>query len=386
MTKPAHRTEKIEPFHVMRILAEARRLEAAGEDVVHMEVGEPDFATPQPIVAAGIAALEQEQTHYTPALGLPELRRAIATYYRQHLSVEVDARRIVITPGASGALQLLLALLAEKDSSVLLSDPGYPCNRNLVYLFDAIPVAIPVDAASNFQLTPEAIDTAWREDTRAVMVTTPSNPTGSLLSLQQLDSIARVVKAHGGSLIVDEIYQGLVYGQKPHSALSLGSDLYVINSFSKFFGMTGWRLGWLVAPEPMIPVLDKLAQNLYLAASTPAQHAALAAFTPETMEILQSRRREFEQRRDYLAGALEALGFSLDYRPEGAFYLYADCSGFGLDSATFSRRLLEELLVAVTPGLDFGEYRSNSYIRFAYTSNLERLKEGVRRIKGFLAA
>ncbi len=386
MTVTTVRAGMVAPFHVMRILADARRLEAQGVDIVHMEVGEPDFPTPAAIIRAGIDALEKGNTHYTPALGLPALREAIAAYYLQRFDVGISPGRIVITPGASGALQLVLALLAEQNSSVLMADPGYPCNRNLVRLSDAVPVQVPVSRDDNFQLTPAAIVSAWRDDTRLVIVTTPSNPTGSVLTLKELGALRQVICDEGGMMVVDEIYQGLNYGEAPTTALKLGNDLFVINSFSKYFGMTGWRLGWLVAPEAMIPALDKLAQNLFLAASTPAQHAALAAFDPETEVELEARRLEFERRRDFLADALEALGFRLGYRPAGAFYLYADCSAFGIDSDTLARRLLEEAHVAVTPGQDFSEHAPDKHIRFAYTADINRLKEGIRRIKGLLTA
>ncbi len=385
MTLTTVRAGMVEPFHVMRILAEARRMEAQGVDIVHMEVGEPDFPSPAPIVAAGGEALQRGDTRYTPALGLPALREAIAAYYLERFDVGIPASRIVITPGASGALQLMLTLLAEANTSVLMADPGYPCNRNLVHLADAVPISVPVGPESNFQLTPAAVVSAWREDTRLVIVTTPSNPTGSVLSLAELGALQQTVRDEGGTFIVDEIYQGLSYDEPPTTALKLGPDVVVINSFSKYFGMTGWRLGWLVAPEPLIPALDKLAQNLYLAPSTPAQYAALAAFRPETMAELERRRAEFQRRRDYLADALEGLGFRLGYRPAGAFYLYADCTAFGQDSDTLARRLLEEAHVAVTPGRDFEQHAPAKHIRFAYTADIDRLREGVRRIKGLLA-
>ncbi len=385
MTLTTVRAGMVEPFHVMRILAEARRMEAQGIDIVHMEVGEPDFPSPAPIVAAGVEALRQGDTHYTPALGLPALREAIAAYYLERFDVGIPASRVVVTPGASGALQLMLTLLAEANSSVLLTDPGYPCNRNLVRLADAVPISVPVGPEEDFQLTPASVVSAWREDTRVVIVTTPSNPTGSVLSLAALGALQQTVRDEGGIFIVDEIYQGLTYDEPPTTALKLGPDVVVINSFSKYFGMTGWRLGWLVAPEPMIPALDKLAQNLYLAPSTPAQHAALAAFLPETMEILERRRAEFQRRRDYLADALEGLGFRLGYRPAGAFYLYADCSAFGQESDALARRLLTEAHVAVTPGRDFEQHAPAKHIRFAYTADIDRLREGIRRIKGLLA-
>lgn len=349
-----------------------------------MEVGEPDFITPQPITQAGIHALEQGHTHYTPAVGLTELRRAIAGYYRQRFGVQVDHSRILITPGASGALQLILATLVEPGSQVLMTDPGYPCNRNFVYLFDGEPVPVPVTAAQHYQLTPEHIEQYWKQKTCCAMVATPSNPTGTILASSDLHEIAERVRERNGFLIVDEIYQELSYGAQPFTALSLGEDLFVINSFSKFFGMTGWRLGWLVAPQAFVDDLDKLAQNLFLAAPTPAQYAALTAFQPETLEILEQRRQEFQRRRDYLLPALLELGFDIPVKPEGAFYLYANCSRFSRDSFRFVGDLLEQAGVAITPGIDFGRHQANNHVRFAYTTSIPQLQEGVARIREFV--
>ncbi|HHH12873.1 MAG TPA: pyridoxal phosphate-dependent aminotransferase [Thiolapillus brandeum] len=381
----ARRMAGIEPFHVMAILARARELEAQGREVVHMEVGEPDFPTPGPVVEAGRRALEAGRTHYTPALGLPALREAIAGWYRACFSVEVDPARVVVTPGASGALLLVLAALVDPGEKVLMPDPGYPCNRHMVRLFEGEAVSLGVKAAQGFALANDQVIRNWDARTRALVVATPANPTGRVLGLEQLRFLYEAVRAPDGHLIVDEIYQGLVYDTPEVTALALGEEnLFVVNSFSKFFGMTGWRLGWVVAPRVWVPALDRLAQNLFLAAPTLSQHAALAAFSPETLAILEERRQIFRQRRDYLFEALTGLGFRIEGRPEGAFYLYADVSAFTGDSFDFCRRLLEEAGVAVTPGRDFGSYRAERFVRFAYTTDLERLELGVERIAAFL--
>ncbi len=386
-TRPqlARRMAGIEPFHVMAILARAREMEARGRDVVHMEVGEPDFPTPEPIVEAGRAALEAGHTRYTPALGLPGLRQAVSDYYRSRFSVEVDPGRVVITPGASGALQLVLGAVVDPGDRVLMPDPGYPCNRHMVRLFEGEAVSLGVKASQDFALSNDQVIRNWDANTRALMVATPSNPTGRVLTLEQLRFLYDAVRAPDGIFLVDEIYQGLVYDRPVETALSLGeTNLFVINSFSKFFGMTGWRLGWVVAPEAYVPALDRLAQNIFLAASTLSQHAALAAFEPGTLEILEQRRQRFQARRDYLYRALRELGFRIHGKPEGAFYLHADVSAFTDDSFEFARRLLEEAAVAVTPGRDFGSYRAERFVRFAYTTGLERLQLGVERIGKFL--
>ncbi len=381
----ATRSARIQPFHVMRLLAEARALEAAGRDIVHMEVGEPDFETPDTVRAAAHRALDTRSGHYTPALGLPALREAIAAHYRERFDVAVPAERIVVTPGASGALQLLFGALVDRHTRVLLADPGYPCNRNFAHLFDGEPVAIPVGPDTRFQLTPDLLDRHWQPGRRhVVLVTTPSNPTGSVLSLDELAALHAAVRERGGVLVVDEIYQGLVYEAPSATALALGEDLYVLNSFSKYFGMTGWRVGWLVAPASAIDVLDRLAQNLYLAAPTLAQWAALAALDEATRPELEARRDTFRERRDYLLEALCGLGFCIPLVPQGAFYVYADSSRLADDSAELCRRLLHEAGVAVTPGLDFGEHAARCHLRFAYTTSLARLREGVARMARFV--
>lgn len=382
--KPADRISRIAPFHVMAILAKARAMQAAGRDIIHMEVGEPDFTTPAPIVAAGIVALEQGKTHYTAATGLPELRCAIAAFYKSRYGLDIAAARIVLTPGASGALQLVTALLANPGQNMLLADPGYPCNRHFLRLLAAEGKLVPAHAEDGFQLTPALIEAAWDASSVAALVASPANPTGAVLSAAELGALYSAVKAKQGTLIVDEIYHGLTYGLDAPSALALGDDVFVINSFSKYFGMTGWRLGWLVAPQWAVPHLDVLAQNLFLAPSTPAQYAALAAFNPETLAILETRRAEFAQRREVLLAGLAAIGFVVPSVPAGAFYVYADISAFGDNSMDFCLQLLEEEGVAITPGIDFGEQNANCFVRFAYTTDVASIRDALTRIQRFV--
>jgi aspartate/methionine/tyrosine aminotransferase len=380
----AARMSAIQPFHVMALLARARELEAAGRSIVHMEIGEPDFVTPQPVIDAGMQALAEGRTHYTPAVGLPALRERIAAFYAERYGVTISASRIVITPGASAALQLVMAVLVNPGDAVLMADPGYPCNRNFVYLLNGEPLGIPVDAATHYQPEVLQVRAAWRENVAALLVASPSNPTGTLLGPEQLQALHAEVTAHGASLVVDEIYHGLTYDAPAVTALTVSDDIFVINSFSKYFGMTGWRLGWLVAPQDVVPEIDKLAQNLFLAAPTLAQHAALTAFEPQNIAILEARREAFRERRDYLLPALRELGFDIPVTPGGAFYLYADCSRHTDDSFAFSRQLLEEAGVAITPGIDFGVNSPAQHVRFAYTTSLENLEEGVRRLRAYL--
>jgi aspartate/methionine/tyrosine aminotransferase len=382
--RTADRLQLIQPFYVMALLARARELEAAGRSIIHMEIGEPDFVTPQPLIDAGIRALQQGKTHYTPATGLWALREKIAGFYQTRYGISVEPERVVVTPGASAALQLVLAVLVNSGDQVLLTDPGYPCNRNFVHLLNGEPVAIPVDAASGYQPAPQQVSEYWTARTRALLVASPSNPTGTLLDENTLREYHAITGQNGGSLIVDEIYHGLTYGDPAQTALAISDDIFVINSFSKYFGMTGWRLGWLIAPREVVPDIDKLAQNLFLAAPTLAQHAALRAFDDEVIAILEARRDEFRRRRDYLMPALRDLGFEIPVSPAGAFYLYANCSRFTGDSYGFAEQLLEEAGVAITPGIDFGSNRPEHHVRFAYTTSLENLQEGVHRLAGKL--
>ncbi|QQZ30290.1 pyridoxal phosphate-dependent aminotransferase [Thiothrix subterranea] len=378
----AERMREIQPFHVMALLAEARQREAAGQDIIHMEVGEPDFPTPAPIVAAGIQALQSGQTKYTPACGLPALREAIAAYYASRFGVTIAPQRIIVTPGASGALQLVLGALLNPGNEVLMTDPGYPCNRHFVRLFEGKPVAIPVGAETAYQLNSAHIQAHWNANTRAVLLASPANPTGTLLSVPQLADIYREVRQRGGELIVDEIYQGLTYGVPDTTALAVDADnIWVINSFSKYFGMTGWRLGWVVAPEWAVSTLDRLAQNIFLAASTPAQYAALAAFTPEALAIMEAQRQELQQRRDFLLPALQGLGFSVRAEPQGAFYIYAGSERFGDDAQRLCANLLDKTGVVFTPGIDFGSHQATTHVRFAYTTRVARLAQAVERLE-----
>ena len=381
MPRSAARLADIAPFHVVELLTRARELEAAGRDIIHMEVGEPDFATPAPIVAAAVDALNSGKTLYTQALGLPELRQAISDFYRHRYGVAVPASRIAVTNGASGALNLAFACLADPGREWLLADPGYPCNRHILRTYEGRPVSIPVGPESNFQPTPAQVGAAWNEHTAGLLVASPANPTGTLLTLPEIAALAEVCRARDGHFLVDEIYHGLTYECDAPTACAAGDDIWVINSFSKYFQMTGWRLGWMVIPEAFVRDVEKLAQNLVLCPSTPAQYAALAAFRPETIAILEERRAEFRRRRDFLAPALEAIGLSVVARPEGAFYLYCDCSAVAADSFALARKLLEDAGVAATPGLDFGANAPEKYIRFAYTTGVDRLAEAVERLR-----
>ncbi len=380
----AARIDGIAPFHVMAILAQAQALEATGRDIIHLEIGEPDFATPTPIVEAGIAALRAGHTHYTGALGLPALREAISGFYDSRWQARVDPACVVVTPGASGALLLALGLLAGPGDEVLMADPGYPCNRHFAGFCDARAVTVPVDAASGFQLSLELIERHATPATRVVLVASPSNPTGTVIAPAELSRIHDWCVNRGVALIVDEIYLALSYDGAEHSA-ARWDDVFVVNSFSKYFLMTGWRLGWLLAPAWAMPALERLAQNLFLAASTPAQHAALAAFLPTTLDELEARKAELRSRRDFLLPRLRKQGFIIPAEPQGAFYLYADCRTHSDDSFGFSYALLQQAGVAVTPGLDFGLHQAQAYLRIAYTQPLPRLAEAVARIDGFLS-
>jgi len=386
VSRLAQRMRDIEPFRVMELLARARALEAQGRDIVHMEIGEPDFATPRPICEAGIQALEQGELFYTPALGIPELRAAIAGFYRTRYGLALAPSRVVVTTGSSGALLLALAALIDPGDQVLMADPGYPANRHFVRLLEGEAVGIAAGPDSRYQLTPEQVERHWGSRTVAALVATPANPTGTLIDQEDIRAMAAYAQQRGGALIVDEIYHGLVYEGVTHTAVEAGDNVFVINSFSKYFNMTGWRLGWMVAPERYVPALDKLAQNIFLSAPAPAQLAALAAFTPEALAICEARREEFRARRDYLVPALRALGFGIPHMPPGAFYVYADCSRFTPDSHAFALDLLERVGVAITPGIDFGVHRAREHVRFAYTRPVARLREGVRRIGAFLSA
>lgn len=381
MLKPS----AIKPFHVMDILARCQQMEAQGHDIIHMEIGEPDFPAPQPILDAGIVALEKQQTFYTSAQGLPELRAAISQDYAQRFNCAVEEQQIFITPGASGAIQLVFSYVLQQRKTLMIGDPTYPCNRNVAELFKAKIEAVAVDEISDFQLDLEAVQTHWHEDVAAVLIASPSNPTGTVSDKQELLAIADFLAVKGSVLIVDEIYQGLNYGNTPSSVAGMRDNIFVINSFSKYFGMTGWRVGWCVTPNAYIKSLDAIAQNTYLASSTPAQFAALAAYNEQTFEIVEQRRNIFKQRRDLICDALNKMPIKVPCIPQGAFYVYVNIADVSEDSFQFCQQLLEKTGVAVTPGCDFGQYRAQQYIRLAYTSHEDRLYEGMKRLERYIS-
>ncbi|HTH94455.1 MAG TPA: pyridoxal phosphate-dependent aminotransferase [Rhodocyclaceae bacterium] len=379
----ARRMQHIKPFHVMELLAKAQALERAGRDIVHMEVGEPDFPTPAPIVAAAQAQLTTGEIFYTSALGLPELRAAISRHYAEHYGCDVPMERIVITTGASAALIIALGACVDRDEEWLLPDPSYPCNANFVHLFEGKVRRIVTSPENGFQPSIADVENAWTARTRGLLLASPANPTGTLIPTATMRGLHHAVSRHGGTLMVDEIYHGLTYGRDAETACAISDDIYVINSFSKYFGMTGWRLGWLVVPPNDLREIEKLAQNLYIAPPTLAQHAALAAFTPECKTILEARRHIFAERRDVLIAGLEQLGFRIATPPDGAFYVYANIGTLAEDSHELAQALLEEAGVAATPGLDFGTHGAKCHMRFAYTTDTARLKEGLLRMATF---
>jgi len=377
----SQRAAEIESFKVMDLLKRARQLESEGYDVVHMEVGEPDFGTPAPVAEAAKVAIDKGLTQYTPAAGIPELRQRIAEFYKQRYGVDLPAERILVTAGASGALLLAFSLLTDAGQKMILSDPGYPCNRQFLRVLEAASTLVPVDASGNYQLTAESVAAHWDQDTAGVLLASPANPTGTVVADEELAAIADVVANRGGQLVVDELYHGLTYGFDATSVLQIQPDAFVLNSFSKYFGMTGWRLGWLVAPEGAVHELERMAQNLFISPPTVSQYAALAAFEPDTIAILEQRREAFRQRRDLLVAGLRDIGFELPVTPQGAFYVYADASRFTDNTFDFCWDILEDCKVAVTPGLDFGHHHASRHIRFSYTTDLDRIELALERIR-----
>jgi aspartate/methionine/tyrosine aminotransferase len=354
-------------------------------DVIHLEIGEPDFRTPGPIVAAAKRALDGKPMFYTSALGLVELREAISRFYKDRYRVDVPASRIVVTAGSSAALLLAFGVLLDPGDEVLQADPSYPCNRHFARTLGAVPRLVPVGPESRYQMTADVGRRHWTPGTRVAMVASPANPTGTMVTPQEVVELAALAREKGATLLVDEIYHGLVYdAQRPRTALEAGDDVFVINSFSKYWQMTGWRLGWLVAPPRYVREIEKLAQNLFISPSTPAQHAALACFEPATLEIVEARRRELDERRRFLIPALEGLGLRVPVVPQGAFYIYADSSALAPDSFALARSILTEADVAVTPGKDFGRHEPERHIRIAYTQTVARLEEAVARIGALL--
>jgi aspartate/methionine/tyrosine aminotransferase len=374
----------ITAFYVMELLQRAQQLEAQGRNIIHMEIGEPDFNTPAAILAAGKNCLKTGDIKYTAAAGLPALRTAIADYYQLQYGISLDARRVLVTPGASGAFLLAFGSSLNPGESVMMADPCYPCNDNFVRLFDGHTQYVNVDASTSFQLNAELIAQHWQSSTKGVLIASPSNPTGTLINSHSLKASIQQVQQLNGCFYSDEIYHGLTYAEPAQTALAYSDKVFVINSFSKFFGMTGWRIGWIIVPEDFIGVTEKLAQNIFIATPTHSQYAALAAFSPENMAELLARRDEFKQRRDFLYAQLLRLGFKIASKPEGAFYIYADCSAFTDDSFQFAKDLLEIEGVAVTPGKDFGYNQAEKHIRFAYTASIDRMTTALTRLERFI--
>ena len=386
----AQRVHAIAPFRVMEMVKAAGELKRAGHDVISMSVGEPDFTAPDSVASAAIDAIRGGVTQYTESLGLRELREAISVHYAAVHALDIDPRRIVITAGASAGLLLACAALVSDGDEVLMPDPSYPCNRHFVASFGGKPVLVPTSHEDRYQLGAHHVDARWTGHTRGVLVASPSNPTGTSMTPSQLREMLAAVRARGGFAIVDEIYQGLSYDHEGVSALALDPDVITVNSFSKYFSMTGWRLGWLVVPDSLVPVFEKLAQNLFICAPTIAQHAALACFEPEALAIFEQRRREFQRRRDYLVPALRALGFKVPVMPDGAFYVYADISRLAHplrhDSAAFCMAVLRDAHVAIVPGDDFGTAAPGRHVRFSYATRYERIEEAVARLERLLRA
>ena len=381
----ASRLANIAPFHVMELAKMATELERQGRSIIHMGIGEPDFTAAPPVVEAAARAMADGRLQYTSAVGIPALREAIAAHYQRAYGLQIAPSRIIVTAGASAALLLACAALVDKGAEVLMPDPSYPCNRHFVAAFDGQAKLIPSGPEQRFQLSDAVVREQWTERTRGVLLASPSNPTGTSIPHGELAKIVATVRDKGGFTIVDEIYQGLTYDEEPFSALSLGEDVVVINSFSKYFNITGWRLGWLVVPEFLASQVEKLAQNLFICASSIAQHAGVACFSPEAMAIYEERKAEFKRRRDYIVPALKELGFKVPVTPDGAFYVYADCSALSDDADKLTIDMLNQAGVVLVPGLDFGPYTARQYIRLSYATSLENLREAVGRLERFFA-
>jgi len=393
--KLAGRLDHIEPFYVMECAKAAAELAASpecdpargGAPMIFLNIGEPDFTAPPLVQEAALRCLSQGRTQYTQATGLPALRERLSQWYAERFGVDVPARRIVITAGASAALQLACLALVDRGDEVLMPDPSYACNRHFVAAADGVPVLLPSPPEHRFQLDAAGVEAAWTERTRGVLLASPSNPTGTSIARDEMARIAQAVRSRGGFTMVDEIYLGLSFEDAfGHSALEHGDDIISINSFSKYFSMTGWRLGWLVLPEALVAPVEKLAQNLYICASSIAQHAALACFESASIAEYERRRDEFRKRRDFLVPALDALGLRVPVMPDGAFYAWADCSAHSNSSWDFSFEMMRRAHVAITPGRDFGPHAGERYVRFSYASSMGSLREAVSRLQTALVA
>ena len=387
----SRRAERIEPFYVMEVAkaagALARQVAQTDRPMIFLNIGEPDFTAPPLVQEAANRAVRAGATQYTAATGLEPLRERISDWYRQRFGIDVPARRIVITAGASAALQLACMALIDAGDEILLPDPSYPCNRHFVTAAEGTPVLIPTTAAERFQLSADKVEAAWGERTRGVLLASPSNPTGTSIAPDELRRIHEVVTRRGGVTLVDEIYLGLSHDERyGQSALALDDQVVSINSFSKYFHMTGWRLGWLVVPDALLPAVERLAQNLFICASTVAQYAALACFETESITEYERRRAEFKARRDWFIPRLEALGLPVPVMPDGAFYAWADCREFArrlgvADSWDLAYALMERAHVAVTPGRDFGHAETAGFIRFSTASSMAHLQEAIARLE-----
>ena len=376
------RIETIEPFRVMQLLERAKALEAQGRHIVHLEIGEPDFPTPPPVIRAAHRQLDAGGQWYTPSTGLPELQQELSRWYMREYGVSIAPERILITPGTSGAFSLLYAVLLDAGESVLLSDPGYPCQRNFIRLAGGRPVSIPVTPQTRYHLSADLVDRHWQDGTRAAVIINPSNPTGTLIDERELARVAACCAAHGGYLISDEIYHGLTYGRSAPTALAFDERTIVVNGFSKRWAMTGWRIGWTIVPEELIDPCRRVMQNIFIAAPTLSQHAAIAALKAE--EEVERMRQAYDRRRRFLLEALPELGFDVVVEPQGAFYIYAHVGRLTRDVTRFCWRLLEEAGVAITPGEDFGRFRAQQHLRFSYATGLDDIQCGIRRIADFL--
>ncbi|MFD7292462.1 pyridoxal phosphate-dependent aminotransferase [Streptomyces sp. NPDC059897] len=387
--KISQRARNVAPFYAMEFGKQAAALEAEGHHVVKLNLGEPDSGAPPAVREAMREAMDGRPLAYTAALGLPALREAIARFYKERHDVDVDPARVVVTAGASAALVLATAALVDQGDEVLIANPSYPCNRQIVESFGADVALVPTDAATRFQLDAASVRGHWTDRTSGVMVATPSNPTGTSVPLDELDAICQFARERGAWRLVDEIYLDLgdhdEQGRPPRSALSVDPDAVVINSFSKYFGMTGWRLGWCIAPEPLVAAMERLAQNYFLCASAPAQLAALECFTPASLAVCEERRTEFTERRALVLAGLRRIGLPVPVPPDGAFYVYFDVAGTGLTSWEFCERALRDAHVALTPGRDFGTHTADTHVRLSYAASSDELREGMERLGKFVA-
>lgn len=379
--KVTQRAKKISPFYVMELLEKAKEMEARGEDIIHMEVGEPDFTTPQLVKDEAIKAIISGETYYTHSLGITELRQKISTFYEKSEGLTISPERIIITNGTSGAFLLLASVLLERGRTLALSDPGYPCYRNFALLADAEIISLQVGAKSGYQIVPDQIG-SLKTGPDVLILCNPSNPTGSVYHEETIAQLYQIVSGRDGVIVVDEIYGGLTYEQALRSALHVREDIIVVNGFSKTHAMTGWRLGWMVVPQELVRPIQKVAQNVFISPPSIAQQAALYAFDVDN--DLNVMRKTYQERRDYVFPRLRKLGFSVPIDPEGAFYIYAGIEKWGLDSMEFVERALIEAKVAITPGYDFGSYMAGSHVRFSYANSIERLKEGCNRLEKWL--